>query len=297
MQHFILVNPMSGNKKGEKYAKSVQNLLKKFNIEANIIISTFSGSLISISRRLSKKEECRFYVLGGDGTLNEVVTGIMGTKSEIVIIPCGTGNDFIKSVSKYKSIRKIIYNSINTPSTPTDVIKLNNNKYCINILNMGFDAMVAKNVNIFRNFPFISGKSKYNLSIFYTLLQNRNFKFKIRTDNNIEKGRYTLIAISNGKFYGGGICPSDSANVHDGILDICKIASSRVREKIILLPKYQKGLHEKIDKINHERTKTISVVSTRKFPISIDGEIIYTNRIKASVIKDAVNIVHILDKT
>ena len=120
-----------------------------------MIISKQKGELTDIAKKLSSKEKCRFYSVGGDGTLNEVVSGVIGSSSEIVVVPCGTGNDFVKSISKYKSLRKIIKESITKESVKTDVIMLNNNRYCINILNTGFDAMVAKNIDLFRKVPFI----------------------------------------------------------------------------------------------------------------------------------------------
>ena len=294
MKHIILVNPVSGNRKGKKHGIAILKLLKKYNIEAKIIISTKKGELTDISKKFSSKYKCRFYSVGGDGTLNEIVTGIFGTDSEIVVIPCGTGNDFVKSISKYRSLRKIVKESIGKQSVKTDVIKLNNDRYCINILNTGFDAMVAKNLDLFRKVPFISGKAKYNLSIFYTLLMNKNFKFKIRYDSkNYVKGTYTLAAICNGMYYGGGIAPCKNVNVCDGIINTCIVDSTRVRQKIILLPKYKKSNHFNLKKVHLNTCHSISIVSKHKFPVSIDGEIIYTNRVKATLIKEAINIVHI----
>lgn len=294
MKHIILVNPVSGNKKGEKRSIAIQKLLKKNGIDANIILSRFSKDLTNISKQYSNKEKCRFYVLGGDGSLNEVVTGIIGTDSEIVVIPCGTGNDFIKSISKYMSMRKIIKSSINTQSTPTDLMKINNKMYCINILNCGFDALVAKNVDKFRNIPFISGKMKYNLSIFYTLIMNKNYKFKIRSNNEITKKSFTLAAVCNGKYYGGGISPCPDANVTDGILDVCLIDSTRVRQKIIFLPKYSKSKHIGLKQVKTLKTDSLHIVSNHAFPISIDGEVIFSNKLSIKILPKAINIVHII---
>lgn len=293
MKHYILINPVAGNKRGLKRGIAIKKLLAKYNIESTIVVSEHPGHLTKIATDLSNKHKCRFYSVGGDGTLNEIISGMIGSSSDIVVIPCGTGNDFIKSISKYMSMRKIVINSINKISTPTDVLKLNKNKYCINILNCGFDAMVAKNVDNFRSFPFISGKAKYNLSIFYTLLANRNYKFKLRVDDKILKQTFTLIAIANGKYYGGGICPCPDANPNDALLDICAVDSTRVREKIILLPKYKKGKHTELTKAHILKGSKIQLVSNRDFPISIDGEVFYDKKVSAQVIEKAVNIVHI----
>lgn len=247
-----------------------------------------------MAKELSQTDICRFYSVGGDGTLNEVVSGIVGTSSEVVVIPCGTGNDFLRSISKYNSLRKIVTSSITCQATKTDILKLNQNKYCINVLNAGFDAMVAKNVDNFRIFNFLSGKMKYNLSIFYTLLKNKNYKFKIRIDDQkIYKGSFTLAVIANGKYYGGGIKPCPDAIVTDGILNTCIIDATRIRQKIFLLPSYTKGEHLKYPQAHIDTAKKVAIVSTRRFPVSIDGEVFYTNKLSIEVLKDAINIVHI----
>lgn len=302
MKHYILVNPVSGNKKGIKHGISIKKLLKKYGIDATMVVSKYSGHLTEVAKDLSSKHTCRFYSVGGDGTLNEIISGMYGSDSDIVVIPCGTGNDFIKSISKYMSMRKIIAFSINASSTPTDILRLNDNKYCINILNAGFDAMVAKNVDHFRNVPFVSGKLKYNLAIFYTLLMNKNYKFKLRTYCNIKdkmtpvnslKQNFTLIAICNGKYYGGGIPPCPKANVLDGIIDICAVDSTRIRQKIIFLPKYTKGNHINLSKAHFYKAQKVHIVSNNEFPVSNDGEVFYTKKLSIDVLKGAINIVHI----
>ena len=173
-------------------------------------------------------------------------------------------------------------------------MKVNNNNYCINLLSVGFDSLVGKNVDKFRNLPFISGTAKYNLSIFYTLMQNKNFKFKIRIDNNkVYKNLFTLAAISNGKYYGGGICPNPDAITNDGLLNICIIDKTSIFTKLFLLPKYKKGKHSNLPIAHFEKCENIKIVSTRKFPISLDGEIIYSKKLECSIIKDAINIIYI----
>lgn len=294
MEHYILVNPVSGKHKGEKYGNTIQKLLKKYNIASKIILSEYPKHLTSVTKELSSKSRCRFYCVGGDGTLNEIISGMIGSDSDVIVVPCGTGNDFLRSISKYKSMRKIILSSIGRDSSKCDVLKVGKDSYSINILSVGFDAMVAKNVDIFRKVPLISGSMKYSLSIFYTLLKNQNFKFKIRTDNATRKGYFTLIAIANGKFYGGGVCPCPDAKINDGLLDICAIDATRISTKIHLLPKYKKGEHTTLKQAKMEKSKNISIVSNKDFPINIDGEILYKNRINISLVPNGINVVTIL---
>lgn len=294
MKHIIMVNPVSGRKKGYKHAVVVQKLLKKYNIEAEIISSNYSGELKEMACEISHKENARFYCIGGDGTLNEIVSGIVNTDSEIVVLPCGTGNDFSKYINEYSSLRKIILTSINSKSSKYDVIMLNGNRYCMNILNAGFDALIAYNMNKFRWVPFVSGTTKYNIAIIYTLFFNKNYKLRIHTNEFTKKDKFTLIAICNGRYYGGGVTPCNNSIPNDGKLSICSVSSTSLITKLMLLPKYKKCKHQNLSQVYiNDNINSISIVSNKKFPISIDGEIIFTNRIKANILKSAVNIVKI----
>lgn len=291
MDHIILVNPYAGRRNNAKKAIIIQKLLKKSSINSVIITSKYPGHLKNIVEKMTKDTKCRFYCIGGDGTINEVATGLINTNSEMVIIPYGTGNDFFKVISRHRSLRKIIEFSLKNSTTSSDIIKFNKNKFSINILSIGFDAMVGGNIDKFRWIPLLSGKAKYNLSILYTLFFNRNFKLKVRCDDKIFKGKYTLIAISNGKYYGGGVCPSRDANISDGLLDICIVSETNIFTKLLLLPKYKKGKHENLKQVTMIKAKEINIVSTKNFPINVDGEVSYTNKLKAGIQKNSVNVV------
>ena len=117
-----MVNPVSGRKNGYKHAEIVQKLLKKYNIESKIFCSEYSGHMRKVSYDISHNEKTRFYSIGGDGTLNEIVSGIVNTDSEIVVLPCGTGNDFARYINYYNSLRKIILTSLDTKSSKFDVL-------------------------------------------------------------------------------------------------------------------------------------------------------------------------------
>lgn len=293
LKNVIIVNPVAGNANNLKRGNNLKKLLYKNGVDAELVVSSKPHEIPELVKNIAQLEQTRFYSVGGDGTLNEVITGLIGTNSEVVVIPAGTGNDFVKSVSCYKSMRKIALASIVTPATPTDIILFNNKYYCVNILNLGFDAKIAENMEKFRKIPFITGSMKYNLSIFYTLARTKNYRLKVRIGDFEEKGSYTLATISNGKYYGGGVCPSPKADTTDGMLDVTLVQNSTFLQKLVLLPKYKKGKHESIRQLRHFDTKDITVVSNKKFPVSVDGEIILTNRIHAKVLPKAVNVVHI----
>ncbi len=292
MKHVILINPEAGRKKGIKYGHRVQKLLNKHNIQASMYISKEPLDLKKYVAETVKTQTCRFYSIGGDGTLNEIISSLINTTSELVVLASGTGNDFVRSISNYRSLRKIINHSVVTKASKVDSMIINNSIYCVNILSVGFDGMVGKNVEKFKWIPLISGSSKYNLAILYTLFANQNYNLKIRMDGTkIYKDTFTLLTISNGKYYGGGIVPNPYAKFDDGLLNSCLIKSTSILTKLHLLPKYKKGDHENIDLVTFNKLKKITVVSNKTFPVNIDGEITYMKKLKCEILPNSLNII------
>ena len=306
MVRLVIVNPMAGTGKGVKYVKGLEKIflnIKKEGLikEDKVFIETtdYIGHATLIVKNYLKEysEQIVVYVVGGDGTLSEVVHALKYIdRASIVVIPKGTGNDFSRTVNSYKSMRKIIRSSLDKTPTLVDTINMGN-RTAINVLNAGLDAAIADNMELFRKWPFVSGSMKYKLAIAYTIFGAKKYKLKIRIDGKIYKGLYTLIAIGNNKYYGGGVKALPDADISDGKLNICLIDSTTFIQKLMFLPKYSKGKHEKIKLVKLLKGKEVSVVSYKKIPVSIDGEIVLTNRFKAKIEEKSVNIIKTLDKS
>ena len=305
MLRLVIVNPMAGKSKGEKYAKSIQKIF--FNIqkegcivedEIKIELTKGIGDATNIVNRYidTYKENIVVYVVGGDGTIGEVASACKKIdRVSIVVIPKGTGNDFSKTVNSYNSMRKIIRKSLEDEKETVDTITVKG-RTCVNVVNTGFDAAVADNMNLFRKWNILSGSMKYKLAIVYTLFRAKKYRLKIRIDGKIYKGVYTLLAVGNNKYYGGGVKILPKADMTDGLLDICLIDSTTLIQKLMYLPKLTKGKHENIKVVHMLNAKEVSVASNKKIPVSIDGEIIYTNRFKAKIEENSIKIIKTLDK-
>lgn len=303
----VVINPVAGKAKGNRYVKSItkifENIKKDGLIENDkIYIETTKGvkDATLIVRRYIKefaKEDIVIYVVGGDGTLGEVATACINIPNvAIVAIPKGTGNDFSRMLNSYNSMRKIIRRSIQTTPETVDSILVNKDKICINVLNTGLDAEIADNMNLFRKWNFLSGSMKYKLAIVYTLFSAKQYKLKVRVDSKVYKGKYTLLAIGNSKYYGGGVMILPEAEMSDNMLDICLIDATTMVQKLNFLPKLMKGKHTNIPLVHMLKGKNIRVVSNKKLPVSIDGEIIYTNRFRAKILEKSIKIIKTLDK-
>ena len=99
MKHIFIVNPTAGKGKALNTVKQIEKICKERNIEYEIHYTKASKDATKIARKYFLKKYIIFSV-GGDGTLNEVVNGIIGSKNMLGVIPCGSGNDFYKTLEK-----------------------------------------------------------------------------------------------------------------------------------------------------------------------------------------------------
>ena len=147
MKHLFIINPAAGKYDHTKeYAQTVERVLRKYELEYEIALSTEPGDCEVIARRAAETgEELRFYACGGDGTLNEVVCGAAGFENvAITHFPGGSGNDFIKIFSETEPFHHL-ERLLDCEETRVDLIRCNG-RYSVNILSMGLDARVGTEI-------------------------------------------------------------------------------------------------------------------------------------------------------
>jgi diacylglycerol kinase (ATP) len=173
MKHVFIINPISGKGKTLKVAENIEKVCQKENLDYEINYTNYPGEATKIAKkyRLSKNI---IYSVGGDGTLNEVLNGIVGTKNMLAVIPSGSGNDFYKTLSK-----------IDDELPNIDIGKIND-KYFINIVSIGIDAEVANNVSLMKK-KNIPTSQIYNASLVYTFFKYKFKNIEMSIDENDKK--------------------------------------------------------------------------------------------------------------
>lgn len=272
MKHLFIVNPTAGKGKAEKYIDLIKEEAGKLLEDYVIEITKHPGHATEIAREYVGKEKCRVYSVGGDGTLNEVVNGVAGSGSVLAVIPAGSGNDFIRTVTSDNYKNDIIGRTIRGKEAPVDLVKVNDN-YFINIASMGLDAEAAYNANQLKKMPLVPGFLSYYLGLIGVLVRCRSYKMKVTMDGQTVEGDYLLAVVANGKFYGKGIQPAPCADFQDGLLDICLIDKKSRLEIICLFPKYVKGQHADIKGIKFYTCKDVHIASETSIAVNMDGEV------------------------
>ena len=274
MKHIFIVNPTSGKGKAKTIANRIVDVCEKENIEYEMHYTKRPNDATIIAKRY-KNEKNIIYSVGGDGTLNEVVNGIIKSKNMLGVIPAGSGNDFYKTLSKYdEQIFKC------------DLGKIND-RYFINIVSFGIDAEVAYNVESMKH-KKIPKNQIYNASIIYTFIKYKFKTIEFVLNKEKKKFKYTIVTICNGGFYGNGYNIGPTAKLNDGLFDIYFADKMSKMSIPRLLLKLKKGQHEKSSYVHKRQASKIKIKSNEKITCNIDGEIIFDNEFDVKLISNAI---------
>lgn len=265
--YLIVFNPQSGIK-GQNYHKKLTMYLNNKSISCSTFITQKN---VSSDEEHLKKQLNNFsdvISIGGDGTLNLLSNVLENKNIPLGIVPCGTGNDFSKNI--YNKGDDII--AIVTGDKVSNVdLGWCNDRYFINILGVGYDAMVAKASSTKSKIMFRSLFYLWNALKFLPLYKEEKIQLESESFNKNEPT--FLIAFGNGAFFGSGMNITPRADITDGILDCCWVGKLGFIKKCICLIKIFSGSHLLEHNIEYVKAKQFQV-SSENHPIEADGEFI-----------------------
>ncbi len=295
-KHYFIINPEAGKiDVSEKISNEVRRAFNGRSDEYTIYITNGKNDASKFTEDICKKEtgNLRFYACGGDGTLNEVINGLIGYKNASAsVIPYGTGNDFVNNICSDTSIFDI-KKQIKFDEEKIDLLKVNDT-YSVNVCNIGFDAKVAENMNKFKRFPLISGQGAYTLSVFYSLLHKMYSNLEILIDNEEKiEGNFLLCVVANGMTYGGGYKGAPLAKINDGLIDICIFKKVSRFKLLKLINIFKRGEHLQNEEMKkyfiYKKCRSIHIKSKKDFTVCIDGEIVVEKNIEINLEGKAIN--------
>lgn len=283
MKHIFVVNPAAGKgKKLPAILAAITYACEELNVDFEIYHTVTVGDGIRYVREKCEKnpmESIRFYACGGDGTLYEVINGAVGHPNvEVAIVPTGTGNDFIKAFSSPEFFSDIKRQLLGKPEA-LDLIRYNG-RYCINVLNIGFDCDVVQKVSEIKRSALVPSKLAYLFSVANVFTKSFGTNFRIVIDNKetVEK-EFTLMAVANANYYGDGFKVAPNALLDDGYLNLCLVDKVTRGQFAKLISQYKLGRHvdengvSRYPFIRYQTCKKILIESYQPLGVCADGEI------------------------
>lgn len=292
MRDVFIINPAAGKRDGTAYLK--EQLDTYYGDDCKIIITEGVGDAGRKARiEAETGDEVRIFACGGDGTVFEVLNGIVGYENACLgMIPIGSANDFLKFFGKdskpvFLDIEKQKYGK----SVAVDLIKAGD-WFCLNQCCAGMDAMVAADMKLFKRLPLVSGSMAYTLAIVKTFLRKLGVGASLYADGKeLASGRFLFAVCANAPAYGGGYISAPNADPFDGKLDYLSVDVISRWRVLKFLPLYKKGQHEPMSYCRHGNCRSFEIVADTPIPVSLDGEIIHTDRIACSIVEQAIRLV------
>ena len=285
MKHLFVINPHAG---GENHADRLAHEIQHLSVDSAIHLTTGhleATQFVDHYCRHHPGEAVRFYACGGDGTLNEVASGTLPhPQAEVGCYPCGSGNDYVKywPMANFRNLQALV----EAPALPVDMMRVRfdgQERHCINLMNMGFEAAVCRSMEIVRGKPLVGGRMAYTSGIVHSLFYGRHHPCRITVDGlPFHEGDMLLASLANGRYAGGGYCCAPRSANDDGLLEVMTVLPISVARFASVIGLYKKGLHldspKMKDVVQYRRGQHVTVESTRPMWVALDGELVCSKR-------------------
>jgi len=288
LSYLFIVNPVAGNHKAKETIETVKVQLKRYDIDYTIKYTTHKGGATDLLKNLKGLPYDVVVAVGGDGTVNEVINSMVGTDKIIGIIPCGTGNDLAKSLNIPRDPCDALDILVNGEAVGIDIGRAGH-RYFTNVASIGLDAEIAYCAN--RMKKKLSGTKAYFLALLKVLISFKSFPIVLEQNGTSVNKDVMLVAVCNGKYYGGGMKIAPDASILDGMLDICLIEKMSKLRLLFLFPTVYKGSHNKFVEVKFYRTDKL-IIKSPNLLLNLDGEISKrTEDVEFTVINNQIKVI------
>jgi len=286
----FIINPASGFGKTKKKVKSIIKEIRAQKSDAKIHLTQHALHAISLTKNAIKNGAERIVVIGGDGTLNEVVNGFFdqhgnlhNKEASVAVVPSGTGSDFCRTINTPKNLAEALDFAINQESKLSDVGLVEAHdahgqkikRHFINVSSLGLSGLVA---GLMRNATKRLGPTAAYFLSTAQAINAFEAPTVIMTDSaGVEHtiSKCSLLSFANGRFYGSGMQIAPHAKLDDGLFDVIVIRDLSVLFFLVNGYKVYQGTHLDLSNVSALQASSCSVRSTSSTPVYIecDGEL------------------------
>ena len=256
----LVINPVAGQGKGASVGTYVAGYLNSRGIKYEIIIGRNGiDQADSLQRFLDRNPDCSGVIaVGGDGLLHLVLQKITPAQVPLAVIPAGTGNDFVRTLGWSPDDVDAILEAVLSKKPRSVDLGLVDGEWFAAILSTGFDSIVNEKAN---TLSWPKGPMKYNVAIAIELPRFAPRHYEIILDDRTISTQAMLIAVANGRSYGGGMLVCPRADISDGYFDVMVLHPISKLEFIKVFPRVFKGTHITHPAVEIVRSKSVKITS------------------------------------
>ncbi len=298
-----VANPKAAGGKARRYANRLHRFLSSNGAAPSLRFTEGPDDATRITREAIAEGAKTVLVIGGDGTLNEVVNGFFPSRSEgppataLAIAPVGTGADFAKTVGQGSAPHEVLDRLRRDRRRAIDVGLVEHpdlkgrpsSRYFVNIAEFGSGAAVVEKVN--RSRKIFGGRMAFLLAILSTMPKYRNTRAEFRlADGTTGDGVMNTFIVANGRHFGTNLLPAPQAEIDDGLFDVVIIGDidwAYVRKH---LKDLRRGTHLGLKEVTFHRTPDLVTVSKDRAYLELDGELVGYDPTRFTCIPKAIDL-------
>ena len=235
------------------------------------ILSRRPGHLAEVARKAPA--DTLLVVVGGDGTLNEVVNGMAETGAEIAVLPAGTGQDFGRThgiPARFDDAVRVVLEGKPRTIDLGRVTFSGGERWFANVGSVGMSGAVAARANTMSK--ALGGRTTFFYALVREFLGWRNTEVTVTLDGQERRGPMHDVIVANGRWHGGGMKLAPDASWDDGLFDVVLIGDVTKLDFVTTAPKLYSGKHVTHPKIDVLRSRTVAVDAPVPLPIEVEGE-------------------------
>ncbi|MBI1794589.1 MAG: diacylglycerol kinase family lipid kinase [Chloroflexi bacterium] len=275
----IILNPMADMGNAWRVARDLRPITVEYG-SADWSGTVYPGHAIELARQAGEQGYEIVIAMGGDGTVHEVVNGLMqipqNKRPVLGVVPVGSGNDFAHAINVPKESDRALAHALKGEAAAVDLGLMTDEhgrqEYFDNTLGIGFDAVVTIRS---RKLPILRGFLMYLTAVIQTILLNHDpARVQIETDSEKIEDHVLMTTLCNGGREGGGFMLSPDSNMTDGLMEFLLVRKVSRPMMFRLVPEFMNGTHRRFTKqIRMGTCKKFTMISDRPLYIHADGEI------------------------
>ena len=274
----IILNPIADHNHAGQIAAGLRPLIEKAG-NAEWVTTDHPGHAVELARQTGEQGFDLLLVLGGDGTIHEVINGLMLLPAEkrpaIGIVPLGSGNDFAQSLGIPLDLPEATRRALEGEAKRMDVGLVKDEhgrtEYFDNTCGAGFDAIVNLRS---RKIHFVHGFMMYFVAVLQTIALNFNaIPMSVQTDQEAWSQPSLMLALGNGKREGGGFLITPDARVDDGLLHYATIGRISRLFMLRIIPEVMRGTHGRFKQVRLGVCREMTLTAENPLCVHTDGEV------------------------
>jgi diacylglycerol kinase (ATP) len=263
----LILNPRAGSR--ERDVERVVAAANELGWTLNVIETTCRGHATELAAEAAKRGDPLILIGGGDGTMNEVIQGLAGTRTAVGAIPFGTMNVWVRelglSLDPIEATRQLLTGQVRR----IDLGRVNG-RYFLLMAGIGFDAEAIKtlgdtSVRRFRAWTFF-------LTGALAAVRTHGQRVRIRADNETFETNAALVTVGNTRLWAGAVEITHRATAADGLLDVCIFPGRSLLTKFWYLALVLIGRHDDHPDVTYRQVRLLEVVTRPPIPLQLDGE-------------------------